>query len=146
MEQLTQKHIRYFYIALIVGIIIQLVNVIITSIQVGIGYKTFIIVFLSILNLILLISDLRHSIKQQFTECRLYAKLLRITIIPLLIFQVWLCLSRGFSSIVLGDYMMSAVMIEIVLNLKIKCINHLEKLADEYIKNNELPEGGVKKC
>lgn len=142
MEQLTQKHIRCFYIALIGGILIQLVNVIIAAIQNGIGYKTFIIVFLSIINLILLGSDLRHSFKQQFTECKLEAKILRFTIIPLLIFQVWLCLVRGFSGIVLGDYIMSAVIIEIMLNLKIKSIEYLEKLATKFTEDNEINQKG----
>ena len=98
----------------------------------------FAIVFLSIINLILLISDLRHSVKQQFTECKLETKVLRFTIIPLLVFQVWLCLLRGFSGIVLGDYIMSAVMIEIILNFRIKCIEHLETLADKLSKENLL--------
>ena len=138
MEQLAQKHIRYFYLALILGIIMQLVNVIIVSIKDGIGWRMFTIVFLSIANLILLISDLRHSIKQQFTECKLETKVLRFTIIPLLVFQVWLCLLKGFSGIVLGDYIMSAVMIEIILHFKIKSIEHLEILADKLAKDELL--------
>lgn len=142
MEYLVQKHIKYFYIALVCGIIMQLVNVVIFAIQNTIGYKIFAVVFLSILNLILLLSDLRHSIKQQFTECKLEAKILRFTIIPLLIFQVWLCLLRGFSGIVLGDYIMSAVMIEIVLNLKIKCIEYLEELAKQFVKDKILDKKG----
>ena len=143
MERLTQKFIRYFYFTLIGGIILQLANVVTVSIKSGIGWRMFAVVFLSIVNLVLLISDVRHNIKQQFTESKLETKLLRFTIIPLLVFQVWICLLRGFSGIVLGDYIMSAVIIEIILNHKIKCIEHLEELANKLAEENLL-KGGTK--
>lgn len=136
MELLVRKHIRWFYVALIIGILFQLVNVIIVSITpvVTIGWRLFLVIFLSILNLILLISDLRHSLKQQFTESKNEAKVLSITMIPLLLFQLWVCSKKCFSTLVLGDYLMSMVTIEIMLNLKIKSIEYLERLAKDYKK------------
>lgn len=140
MNKLVEKCINYFYITLIFGIISQLINIIIVSIQINIGFKSFATIFLSILNLILLISDMRHTFKQQFTEAKSETKAIRFTILPLLVFQVWLCLLKGFSGIVLVDYIMSAVIIEIVLNLKIKSIEYLETLANTFTEKQNSKE------
>lgn len=142
MEMLVQKYFRYFYIILIIGILLQMVNIVVTGITISIGYRMFITIALSVLNLILLMNDIKFSLKQQFTESKLLAKVLRFTILPLLIFQMWLCLLRGYNGIVLGDYLMSIAIIEVTLTFKIKCIKHLEEMANQFAKDNILDKKG----
>ena len=139
MEQLIQKYIKYFYITLIGVTIVQLVDTIVKTVQGNIECNTFVLIFLSIINIILLISSLIHSMKQQFTECKTNAKILRLTIAILMILQAFICYEMNHSIVVLGNHIMTIVVIEIVLNYRIKSIEYLEKRADKLAKNNTTP-------
>ena len=68
MEQLIQKYIKYFYVALIGIILAQSIGVIAKALTSGFECNVFVLTFLSIINLILLSSSLIYSIKQRFTE------------------------------------------------------------------------------
>ena len=67
MEQLTQKYIKYFYIALIIIISIQLFDVIFSILTSGFQIREFMLLFLTGTNIMLLIDSTRHNIKQRFT-------------------------------------------------------------------------------
>ena len=135
MEQLVQKYTKYFYATLIGIIIIQVIDIIIKAIQGCAECNTFILVFLSILNVPLLISSLVHNIRQQFTECKINAKILRLTIAVLIGFQTISCFQKDYNLISLGNNLMTLVVIEIVLNYRIKSIEYLEKKACKLLKN-----------
>ena len=139
MEQLIQKYIKYFYITLIGITIVQLVDTIVKTVQGNAECNTFVLIFLSIINIILLISSLIHNMKQRFTECKTNAKILRFTIAMLMFLQAWVCYGMNHSVIVLGNHLMTIVVIEIVLNYRIKSIEYLEKRADKLAKNNTTP-------
>lgn len=139
MEQLTQKYIKYFYITLIGVTIVQLVDTIVKTVQGNAECNTFVLIFLSIMNIILLISSLIHNMKQRFTECKTNAKILRLTIAMLMVLQAFICYEMNHSIVVLGNHLMTVVVIEIVLNYRIKSIEYLEKRADKLAKNNTTP-------
>lgn len=139
MEQLIQKYIKYFYITLIGVTIVQLVDTIVKTVQGNAECNTFVLIFLSIMNIILLISSLIHNMKQRFTECKTNAKILRLTIAMLMFLQAWVCYGMNHSIVVLGNHLMTIVVIEIVLNYRIKSIEYLEKRADKLAKNNTTP-------
>lgn len=137
MEQLIQRYIKYFYGTLIGVITIQLVDTIITAIQghASCNTLTFMLIFLSILNIILLISSLVHNIKQRFTECKTNAKILRLTMMGLIGLQAVLGFRENPGWISLGNSLITIVAIEIILNYRIKSIEYLEKKAFKLIKN-----------
>lgn len=139
MEQLIQKYIKYFYITLIGVTIVQLVDTIVKTVQGNTECNTFVLIFLAIINVILLISSLIHNMKQRFTECKTNAKILRLTIAMLMILQAFICYEMNHSIVVLGNHLMTIVVIEIVLNYRIKSIEYLEKRADKLAKNNTTP-------
>lgn len=139
MEQLIQKYIKYFYITLIGVTIVQLVDTIVKTVQGNTECNTFVLIFLSILNIILLISSLIHNMKQRFTECKTNAKILRLTIAMLMFLQAFICYEMNHSIVVLGNHLMTIVVIEIVLNYRIKSIEYLEKRADKLAKSNTTP-------
>lgn len=139
MEQLIQKYVKYFYITLIGVTIVQLVDTIVKTVQGNPECNTFILIFLAIINVILLISSLIHNMKQQFTECKTNAKILRLTIAMLMILQTLVCYKMNHSIVILGNHLMTIVVIEIVLNYRIKSIEYLEKRADKLAKNNTRP-------
>lgn len=139
MEQLIQKYIKYFYTTLIGVTIVQLIDTIVKTVQGNAECNTFVLIFLSIINIILLISSLIHNMKQRFTECKTNAKILRLTIAMLMLLQAWVCYEMNHSVIVLGNHLMTIVVIEIVLNYRIKSIEYLEKRADKLAKNNTTP-------
>lgn len=136
MEQLIQKYIRYFYITLIGVISIQLFDVIITTLGGAITCEIFILIFLSIMNIILLGDSMKHNMKQQFTECKATAKILRFTMALFIVFQALLCFSKSKDILMLGTHLMTVVIIEIILDYRIKSIEYLEKLALQYTKDN----------
>lgn len=140
MEQLIQKYVRYFYVALIGGILVQLIDIILTSIKGEICCETFLLIFLSVVNLLLLNNNLRHNKKQQFTECKENSKTLRFTMGIFVIFQALLCFVRNSSWVMLGNHLMTLVVIEIILDYRIKSIEHLEKLANRYAKEKALDQ------
>lgn len=139
MEQLIQKYIKYFYITLIGVTIVQLVDTIVKTVQGNPECNTFVLIFLAIINVILLISSLIHNMKQQFTECKTNAKILRLTIAMLMILQTLVCYKINHNIVILGNHIMTIVVIEIVLNYRIKSIEYLEKRADKLAKNNTRP-------
>ena len=139
MEQLIQKYIKYFYITLIGVTIVQLVDTIVKTVQGNPECNTFVLIFLAIINVILLISSLIHNMKQQFTECKTNAKILRLTIAMLMILQTFVCYKINHNIVILGNHLMTIVVIEIVLNYRIKSIEYLEKRADKLAKNNTRP-------
>lgn len=135
MERLIQKYIKYFYGTLIGVTMIQLVDVIVKTIQGHTECSTFILIFLSIVNLVLLIGSLLYNIKQRFIECKNNAKILRFTISILMGLQALLCYRNDHSIVSLCDHFMTVVIIEIVLSYRIKSIEYLEKRADQFTKN-----------
>lgn len=139
MEQLIQKYIKYFYITLISVTIVQLVDTIVKTVQGNTECNTFVLIFLAIINVILLISSLIHNMKQRFTECKTNAKILRLTIAMLMALQAFICYEMNHSIVVLGNHLITIVVIEIVLNYRIKSIEYLEKRADKLAKNNTTP-------
>lgn len=139
MEQLIQKYIKYFYATLIGVTAVQLVDTIVKTIQGNIEYDTFLLIFLSIINIILWISSLIHSMKQRFTECKTNAKILRLTVAILIGLQAHACFKVNPSIVLLGNYFMTIVVIEIILNYRINSISYLEKRAVKLSKNNTTP-------
>lgn len=139
MEQLIQKYIKYFYVTMIGVTIVQLVDTIVKTIQGNTECNTFVLIFLSIINVILLISSLIHNTRQRFTECKTNAKILRLTIAMLMLLQAFVCYEMNHSIVVLGNHLMTVVVIEIVLNYRIKSIEYLEKRAEELAKKNTTP-------
>lgn len=139
MEQLIQKYIKYFYITLIGVTIVQLVDTIVKTVQGNTECNTFVLIFLAIINVILLVSSLIHNTRQRFTECKTNAKILRLTIAMLMLLQAFMCYEMNHSIVVLGNHLMTVVVIEIVLNYRIKSIEYLEKRADKLAKNNTTP-------
>ena len=138
MEQLTQKYIKYFYISLIAIISVQLVNVIFGILMSGFQLKEVMLLFLTGTNIILLIDSIRHNIKQQFTECKYDAKILRFTIGLLMLFHM----IESTSLIIFANYLISIVAIEIILAFRIKSIEYLEKMANQFAKEKELNQKG----
>lgn len=134
MEQLIQKYIKYFYISLIGITIVQLIDTVIRTIQGNTECNTFILIFLSIMNVILLISNLIHNKKQRFTECKTNAKILRFTIATLIGMQAIICYKTNSSIISFGNHLMTIVVIEIILNYRIKSIEYLEERANKLTK------------
>ena len=138
MEQLTQKYIKYFYISLIAIISVQLVNVIFGILMFGFQLKEVMLLFLTGTNIILLIDSTRHNIKQQFTECKYHAKILRFTIGLLMLLHM----IESTSLIIFANYLISIVAIEIILAFRIKSIEYLEKMANQFAKEKELNQKG----
>lgn len=135
MEQLTQKYIKYFYITLIIVISVQLASIIFNILTIGrITLESFVLMFLSILNIMLLIDSTKHNIKQQFTECKCDAKVLRFTLGILMVFHIALLFKNNFSFVIFTDYLASTIGIEMILNFRIKSIEHLEKMANQFVK------------
>lgn len=135
MEQLIQKYVKYFYITLIGVTIVQLIETIVKTIQGNAECNTFALIFLAIINMILLISSLIHNTKQRFTECKINAKILRLTIAIFVGFQATLCFEVNPSLVSLGNHMMTVIVIEIILNYRIKSIEYLEERASKLTKN-----------
>ena len=136
MEKLIQKYIKYFYITLIGVTIVQLVDIIIKTVQGHAECNTFVLIFLAIINIILLVSSLVHNMKQRFTECKTNAKILRMTIAMLMILQAVICYEVNHSMVALGNHAMSVIIIEIVLNYRIRSIEYLEERACKLAKKN----------
>lgn len=142
MEQLTQKYIKYFYVALIGIILAQSIGVIVKALTSGFECNVFVLTFLSIINLILLSSSLIYSIKQRFTESKTNAKVLRFTMALLILAQSMVCFRVSHDFIMLGNHLMNMVVLEIVLNYRIKSIEHLEHLANKFVNESELYQKG----
>ena len=140
MERLMQKHIKYFYITLLIIILIQFVGTIIETITGGFLCGSIISMMLFLINVILLTDAIKHNIKQQFTEGKEDARILRFTLALLAIFRMVSCTcSERFDWIRLTDYVMIIGVIEIVLAHRIKSIEYLENLASK-INRSHTPD------
>lgn len=138
MEQLIQKYIRYFYIALISIISIQLIDTIVATVTGNVHCSTFGLMLLSVTNLILLSGSLIYNINQRFTESKINAKILRFTMALLVGLQTWLCYKANPDIIALGNHIMTIIITEIILNYRIRSIEHLEKLASQFVNKDIL--------
>lgn len=131
MERLMQKYIKYFYVILLVIILIQFVGLLISTVISGFQCGEIISVMLFLINVILLTDAIKHNVRQQFTECKEDARILRYTLALLAIFRMVSCSCGGFDWIRFTDYIMIIGVIEIVLAHRIKSIEHLENLASK---------------
>lgn len=145
MEKLVQQHIRYFYYVMIIGIFVQLLSVVCSVLRKHVNLEIFGLMFLSIINIILLVNNLRHNIKQRFTECKISSKILRYTLGMLLLLQCTICYTATGSIMMLFNHIMAIGVIEIVLTYRIKTIEYLENLANKY-KYSLVEKGVEKEC
>lgn len=134
MEKLIQKYAKWFDIAMIVIILLQLVDAIYISLTKCIHCEAIMSVILSVVNLILLSNSLRCNRTQQFIEWKANAKILRYTIGLFIIFHIAVCIMRGFNMLELGSHLMNLLTVETVLTYRINSIVQLEDLADRYAK------------
>ena len=135
MEKMSWKFAKYFYIILLTAVAFHLLDTIFVVIKNGSTLTIFILMALAIINVILLGNSIKFNKDQRFEECKTNAKILRVTMALLLIFHticVWGCLYR----VTLRDNIMLLSIIELVLSYRIECIEHLEKLADQFSKDN----------
>lgn len=140
MEGLMQKHIKLFYTTLLIIILIQFVGTIIETITGGFLCGTIISMMLFLINVILLTDAIKHNLRQQFTECKEDARILRFTLALLAVFRMVSCTcSDSFDWIRLTDYIMITGVIEIVLSHRIKSIEYLENLASK-INRSRTPD------
>lgn len=142
MEILLQKYMKYIYITLIGVILIQMLDVLFVTILTGVQIEMIIVMFLSVMNMILLGSSLKYLTHQRFMECKSSTKILRFTIFLLMVFQAMLSFKGSLNWIVLGNHLLAIVVIEIVLEYRIKSIEHLETLAEKFTKSNMLNKKG----
>lgn len=129
MEKLTQKYIKYFYMMLVSIISIQLVGTVISTLVSGLKCGAIVSIILFLVNIVLLLDSIKHNIRQQFTECKEDARILRYTLGFLALVRMFACCTETFDWVALTDYMMIIGVIEIVLSHRIKSIEHLETLA-----------------
>lgn len=135
MEYLAQKSSKYFYIVLLVTILFHLVDTVLMLFKTGYSPETFVLILLSIINIMLLGNSIHFNRKQKFTECKVNAKILRFTIAPLLILHTvytW----DSINLITLRDNIMALSVIELVLGYRINCIEYLERMANQFAKEN----------
>lgn len=137
-----QKYIKYFYIVLTIIISVQLVGTVIETFITGLPCGALVSIILFLVNIILLADAMKHNIKQQFTECKEDARILRFTLGLLAIVRMFSCFSTTLNWIALTDYAMIIGVIEIVLTHRIKSIELLEKLARRVTVDNILDQKG----
>jgi len=143
MEGLMQKHIKLFYTTLLIIILIQFVGTIVETITGGFLCGTIISMMLFLINVMLLTDAIKHNIRQQFTECKENARILRFTLALLALFRMVSCTcSDSFDWIRLTDYVMIIGVIEIVLAHRIKSIEYLENLASKINRSRTLDQKG----
>lgn len=126
-----QKYIKYFYLVLIIIIVVQLLGIVIETLALGMQCGALVSMILFFVNIILLIDAIKHNIRQQFTECKEDARVLRFTLGLLALVRMFACCHIEFDWIMLTDYIMIIGVIEIVLAHRIKSIELLEKLASQ---------------
>lgn len=134
MEKLIQKYAKWFDIAMISIILLQLIDAIFIILTRCTHCEAVISVILSVINLILLTNSLRCNHTQQFIEWKVNAEILRYTIGLLIFFHIGICMTRGFNMLELGAHLMNFITVETVLTYRINSIIHLEDLADRYAK------------
>ena len=142
MEYLTQRYAKYFYWILIVIILLQLVDTILITLGGDCPIMMFVLIFLAIINIMLLWNSIKFNTKQQFTECKVTAKILRFTIASFLLLHA-LCSGVNPYTFILSDTVIGVVIIELGLSYRIKTIEHLEEMANEYVREKiHYTEGG----
>ncbi len=134
MEQLIQKYIKYFYITVICIITAQLIDVVCVMLFGNFSVMAFILMLVSMLNLVLFSNCMKHNVNQRFIECKMDLKVLRITVIPLMICQILFCFSQGFNLIMLMNHIGIVVLVELILTYRIKSLDHLVNLVNQYMK------------
>lgn len=134
MEQLTQKYIKTFYATVICIIVAQLAEVVITMLTGVISIGAIVLMLVSMLNIVLFGNCMRHNIHQRFIECKMDLKTLRITVIPLMIAQIWFCFTQGLDLIMLMNHIGIAVLVELILTYRIKSLDHLVDLVEQYMR------------
>lgn len=134
MEQLIQKYIKIFYVTVICIIAAQLIEVICKILTGGLSFGSVFLMLVSALNLVLFGNCMRHNINQRFIECKMDLKTLRITVIPLMISQIWFCFTQGLDLIMLMNHIGIVVLVELILTYRIKSLDHLENLVNQYMK------------
>lgn len=134
MEQLIQKYIKYFYITVICIITAQLIDVVCVMLFGNFSVMAFVLMLVSMLNLVLFSNCMKHNVNQRFIECKMDLKVLRITVIPLMICQILFCFSQGFNLIMLMNHIGIVVLVELILTYRIKSLDHLVNLVNQYMK------------
>lgn len=134
MEQLTQKYIKIFYATVICIIIAQLVEVIGTMLTGETSLGAIILLLVSMLNIVLFGNCMRHNIHQRFIECKMDLKTLRVTVVPLMVAQIWFCFTQGLDFIMLMNHVGIAILVELILTYRIKSLDHLVNLVEQYMK------------
>lgn len=134
MEQLVQKYIKVFYTTVICIIAAQLGEVIYTILTSGFSLVAVVLMLTSALNLVLFGNCMKHNVNQRFIECKMDLKTLRITVIPLMISQIWFCFTQGLDLIMLMNHIGIVVLVELILTFRIKNLDHLENLVNQYMK------------
>lgn len=129
MEQLAQKYIKYFYMILLIAMFVQLFGAMITTLTSSWYHEGLASMILFLVNIILLINAIKHNSRQQFTECKEDARVLRFTVGLLGIVRIIACFKGAVNWIILADYIVMVSVIEIVLEHRIKSIEYLERLA-----------------
>lgn len=134
MEQLIQKYIKIFYMIVICIMILQLIEVIITILTGNISVNIIVLILVSMLNIVLFSNCMRHNTHQRFIECKVDLKTIRVTIIPLMLSQIWFCFTQGESFIGLINHVGIVVLIELILTYRIKSLDHLVDMVNQYMK------------
>ena len=134
MEQLIQKYIKVFYATIICIIMAQLVEVVITMLTGNISIGAVVLMLVSMLNIVLFGNCMRHNMHQRFIECKMDLKTLRVTVIPLMIAQIWFCFMQGLDFIMLMNHVGIVVLVELILTYRIKSLDHLVNLVNQYMK------------
>lgn len=142
MEQLMQKYIKYFYLVLIIIIAVQLLGTVIETLLSGLYCGSFVSIILFLVNIILLTDAMKHNLRQQFTECKEDARILRFTLGLLALVRMFACCHIEFNWIMLTDYIMIIGVIEIILAHRIKSIEYLEMLASQVTNKDTLDQKG----
>ena len=131
MEDLIRKYIKYFYIAVLIAILVHLISSIIAMLMGVINCRVIVLIVLSIVNIMILSNSMKYNLKQQFTECKVNLKILRFTLGLGIILHGW----EHFNIFTVTDYALVLSMVEGILIYRIKCIEHLENLANKLAKS-----------
>lgn len=134
MERLTQKYIKVFYATVICIIAAQLIEVVVSMLTGNISIEAITLMLVSMLNIVLFGNCMRHNIHQRFIECKMDLKTLRVTVIPLMVVQIWFCFTQGLDLIMLMNHIGIAILVELILTYRIKSLDHLVDLVEQYMR------------
>lgn len=134
MEKLIQRYAQKFDIVMIAIILLQLIDAVYITLIGCVYCDAVMSVVLSVINIVLLTNSLNCNRKQKFIEWKVNAKMLRYTIGLFIVFHMIVCVMRGFNILEMGAHLMNLLAVETVLTYRIDSIQHLEDLADKYVK------------